>query len=183
MRYHTIVADPPWDHSDGYATRSRTPGKWQGPTRARPLPYGVMGLDAIRELPVADMAEDDARLWLWTTNRYLPDAFSVMAAWDFTYKQTLTWHKRDAWLGSIAPNSEFLLMGVCGSPPIKSRLASSVITASQTKTHSRKPDVFGDLIETVSPGPYLELFARRQRLGWDTWGDEALCHVDLGERA
>lgn len=177
--YRTIVADPPWDHSDGYATRSRTSGKWQGPMLSRSLPYSTMSLDDIKGLDVRRFAAHDCRLFLWATNRYLPHAFDVMGTWGFTYKQTLTWHKLDAWLGSIAPNSEFLLVGTRGSPEVKARLACAVIPAAQTKQHSRKPDLFMDLIEGNSPGPYLELFARRQRLGWDTWGNEALNHVEM----
>lgn len=195
MKYATIVADPPWDHSDGYVTQSRTPlGKRvngvrerltdvnPGAHRSLSLPYPSMKLDEIRALPVCDLAEKDARLFLWTTNRYLPDAFSVVEAWGFNYRQTLTWKKLDGLSGSVAPNSEFLLVAARGAPGLLSRLPNAVIERSQTKTHSRKPDLFNDLIEQVSPGPYLELFARRQRLGWDTWGNEALEHVEMTAR-
>lgn len=178
-RYRTIVADPPWEYPEGFATRSRTPGKWTGPVRHYTLPYASMPVEDIMALPVHDLAERDARLFLWTTNRFLEDAFDVIRAWRFKYRQTLTWKKLDGLSGSVAPNSEFLLVAARGAPGLLSRLPNAVIERSQTKEHSRKPDVFLDLIEQVSPGPYLELFARRQRLGWDTWGDEALNHVEL----
>ena len=178
--YRTIVADPPWEYPEGFATGSRTPGKWTGPVRHYDLPYPSMSLAAIRELPVSTLAAPNARLFLWTTNRHLPHAFSVIETWGFTYRQTLTWKKLDGLSGSIAPNSEFLLVAARGSPGLLQRLSSAVIEHSQTKTHSRKPDVFLDLVEQVSPGPHLELFARRQRLGWDTWGNEALEHVEIG---
>jgi N6-adenosine-specific RNA methylase IME4 len=178
-RYRTIVVDPPWDYPEGFATRSRTPGKWTGPIWYYDLPYPSMTFEEICALPVHDLAEPDARLFLWATNRYLDDAFDVLRAWRFKYRQTLTWKKLDALSGSVAPNSEFLLVASRGAPGIKTRLANAVIERSQTKTHSRKPDVFLDLVEQVSPGPYLEMFARRQRLGWDTWGNEALEHVAI----
>ncbi len=179
MKYRTIVADPPWDHSDGFVTCSHTPGKWIGPARGYSLPYAAMSLEAIAELPVSDLAGRDARLFLWTTNRFIEDAFDIIRAWRFRYRQTLTWKKLDGIGGSVAPNSEFLLVAARGAPELLSRLPNAVIDRSQTKEHSRKPDVFLDLIEQISPGPYLELFARRQRLGWDTWGDEALNHVEI----
>jgi N6-adenosine-specific RNA methylase IME4 len=140
-----------------------------------------MSLYAIRALPVQELADLDARLFLWTTNRFLPDALSVICEWRFVYKQTLVWAKRGAspFGGSVARNAaEFLIVAVRGSPPISERAASSVITTSLL-AHSQKPDAFLDLVEQVSPGPYLEMFARRQRLGWDTWGNEALNHVEI----
>ena len=168
--YRTIVADPPWQYDDGFATRSRTRGKSSGPIVRYALPYRSMCLVDILALPVAALADRDCRLFLWTTNRYLPAAPGVMAAWGFAYKQTLTWHKLDALSGSVAPNSEFLLVGVKGSPARLDRATSAVFAHAQAKTHSTKPKLFGDLIEQVSPGPYVELFARSPRLGWDSWG-------------
>lgn len=179
MRYRTIVADPPWAYPDGFATRSRTPGKWQGPTTNYALPYRSLNVWQICALPVAELADPASRLFLWATNRYLPDAFMVMRAWGFEYRQTLTWDKSDALGGSIAPNSEFLLVGVRGSAGMLKRLPSAVIRTAHTKEHSRKPDIFIDLIEQVSPGPYVELFARRHRLGWDVWGDQSANTAEL----
>ena len=178
-RYRTIVADPPWEYPDGFAGRSRTPGKWEGPVRRPPLPYPSMTLEQIAALPLADLADADCRLFLWTTNRYLPNAWGLLDGWGFRYKQTLTWMKLDGLNGSVAPNSEFLIVAVKGSPARLSRLPNAVLAHSQTKTHSKKPEMFLDYIEQISPGPYLELFARRNRLGWDTWGNESLEMVQL----
>jgi N6-adenosine-specific RNA methylase IME4 len=173
MKYRTIVADPPWQYDDGFATESRTPGKWTGPTRRYVLPYPSMRVADICALPVVALSEPDARLFLWATNRYLPDALTVMAAWGFRYRQTLTWDKADSLSGSVAPNSEFLLVGTRGDPRRLARLPSAVIRHAASKTHSQKPDIFIDWIEQVSPGPYMELFSRRHRLGWDVWGNES----------
>ena len=183
QEYRTIVADPPWDHSDGYAIRRGYANAKDGGVEALRLPYGVMTLDEIRALGVSELCHPDgARLFLWTTNRYLRDAFDVLGAWRFTFKQTLVWHKPNAspFSGSVAHSSaEFVLVGTRGSVPILRKMPSSVLTFGHKHEHSRKPDLWLDWIEQVSPGPYLEMFARRNRLGWDTWGNEALEHVEL----
>ena len=176
MRYRTIVADPPWDYPEGFAL-----GPGRGTLEIRPLPYPPMTLEDIAALPVRDLAAPKSRLFLWTTNRYLADAFDILAEWGFRYRQTLVWHKLDANLpGSIAPNSaEFILVGTRGAPGRLATLPSAVIATTRRGGHSAKPEAFLDYFESVSTGPYLELFARRQRLGWDTWGNESLNHVEL----
>jgi N6-adenosine-specific RNA methylase IME4 len=181
VRYRTIVADPPWPYPEGFATQSRSPGQWSGPVEKKPLPYAPLSFEGICDLPVASLADTDCRLFLWTTNRWIEDAFDVLRAWRFKYRQTTVWHKRDGNMGgSIAASSaEFLLVATRGAPDRLSKWPSSVISTAAPKEHSRKPEVFLDSIEASSPGPYLELFARRQRLGWDTWGNEALEHVSL----
>jgi N6-adenosine-specific RNA methylase IME4 len=190
-KYRTIVADPPWPYPEGFARLGTNHRKKDGSKRTIEergaitkieLPYGSMQLAEIAVLPIPALAEDDARLFLWTTMRYLPDAVDMTRQWGFTYKQMLVWDKTP-WFqpvgGSVAPNAaEFLLVATRGTPPRSGRWPTSVIRARKARTtHSRKPDAFCDLVEAVSPGPYLEMFARRQRLGWDTWGDEALNHV------
>lgn len=187
-RYRTIVADPPW-HYEGFGT-SVGDGRGSGPRdgmTVKALPYPSMSLGAMADIPVRDLATPDAFLFLWTTNRYLPDAFWIANAWGFSYRQTITWDKGTSMSpfgGSVTPNRcEFLLVCRRGQPRLKGRwTGGSVVQApkgSQKGTHSAKPEVFLDLVEHVAPGPYLEMFARRNRLGWDTWGNEALNHVEL----
>src|SRR5690606_36197426 len=103
---------------------------------------------------------------------YLRPAFDVLDAWGFAYRQTLVWHKRDVNLvGSVAPNSvEFVLVATRGAPTRLAPLKSALLSTTRKGGHSAKPDAFGDLVEQVSPGPYVELFCRRPRLGWDSWG-------------
>lgn len=177
MKYRTIVADPPWEY-EAFPFLDQIHG-----SRRVAMPYRGMSVEEICALPVKTLAaghKDGAAPFLWTTNKYLRAAFDVIAAWGFSYRQTITWHKTDAQpLGSVAPNSELLLVARFGNMRWHGkRWPSSVIAAKKTE-HSAKPDVFQDLIEQISPGPYLELFARRQRLGWATWGNEALEHVQL----
>lgn len=177
MKYRTIVADPPWDYSEGFANNPKPGTKgW------KPLPYPSMSVWQIAALPIADLAEKDCRLFLWTTNRYLRDSFMVLDAWGFKYAQTLVWHKTgnpSPFGGSVAPiHAEYVLVGKKGSPATLSRIDSSVIAAN-VGDHSAKPEGFLDRFEAISPGPYLELFARRNRMGWDTWGNQSLEHVEL----
>jgi len=176
QKYRTIVADPPW-HYDEFCQIHKKAGRV-----TKPLPYQSMSLDEIKSLAVRELADKDCRLFLWTTNKYLPSAFEVMAAWGFEYKQTLIWHKvgnPSPWGGSVAPNHvEFLLVGVRGNPARKQMLKSNVIAAN-VQRHSEKPNVFIDYIEMVSESPYLEMFSRAARLGWDVWGNEVASNVQL----
>jgi N6-adenosine-specific RNA methylase IME4 len=189
LKYRTIVADPPWEYPEGFAlgTGHLERGE-RGGVEIRPLPYPSMTVRDICALPVRALAARECRLFLWTTNRYLRSAFTVMRCWGFTYKQTLVWHKTTMNLPAhVAPNSaEFVLVGVRGKPARLVTLPSAVIATTRGGTepqHSVKPECWIDHFERVSPGPYLELFARRQRFGWDTWGDQALNHVEIGGAA
>jgi N6-adenosine-specific RNA methylase IME4 len=170
--FRTIVADPPWAYG-AWGTPSDRPNQ----TKVRPMPYPTMTVADIAALPVAGCAADDCDLYLWTTQKYLPDAFGVMQAWDFRYCQTLTWCKAPRGLGQgglFCPTTEFLLLGRKGRMPQGKRRIDS--TWWQVKrphnSHSTKPEAFQDMIETVSDGPRLELFARRPREGWTVWGNE-----------
>ena len=194
MRYRTIVADPPWDVKAGPASGDYTvvDGKqvWNlASNKSRDLAFAPMSLEEIAALPVSELAEPDAHLYLWTTNGYLPNAFAVMHAWGFSYSTTLVWAKNPFGGGGLGGawriTTEFLLFGRRGSLPA---LTEHIGTWFHVKReydergkpqHSRKPAAFLDHIEQVSPGPYLEMFSRRTRLGWDTWGNEALQHVEM----
>jgi N6-adenosine-specific RNA methylase IME4 len=167
--YSTIVADPPWAYRQQQgriltsANRSATRPDAQ---------YQRMTADEVAALPVGDLAADNAHLYLWTTNPILPESFPVLEAWGFNYVTTLTWRK----IGTLGMgyyfrgDTEHVLFGVRGSLPIEpSNRRRNWFEAPKSK-HSAKPAAFGDLVEAVSPGPYVELFARAPRLGWDSWG-------------
>lgn len=178
-QYRTIVADPPWVYEQFLP--SYTPSQGREHERSI-LPYSMLTVEEICGLPVAAMAARDCRLFCWTTNRYLPRAFDVVDAWGFQFRQLIVWHKRGRvppFGGSIAPqHSEYLLVCVKGSPTTGERWPSTVIAAPRGN-HSAKPDAFLDLVEQISPGPYVELFARRARFGWDYWGDESLGTAEM----
>ncbi len=172
--FSTILADPPWQF------RHRT-GK-VSPEHKRLARYPTMSLDAIRALPVASVAAERAHLYLWVPNALLPDGLDVLRAWGFEYKTNLIWVKRrrdggpdGRGIGFYFRNvTEMLLFGVRGKNArtlAPGRRQVNMIEACK-REHSRKPDEQYAIIETCSPGPYLELFARRVRPGWVAWGDE-----------
>lgn len=194
MKYRTIVADPPWPYEKGAFKRMAATGKSanvkrdgvravQGRAVKRSLPYAGMTVEAICAMPVRALAEPSgSRLFLWATNRFLKSGFDVLNAWGFEYVQTLVWHKLNPvpFPLDVAPSSaEFLLTGITGSPGRGTAWDSSVVAQGVPKEHSRKPEVFLDLIEAASPGPYVELFARRARFGWDYFGDESLGTAEM----
>ena len=168
----TIVADPPWR----YGSQSGTPSRGH----ARKF-YDTMSLDDIARLRVADLAADDAHLWLWGVNQILDDAYGIARAWGFEPKTLLTWCKKPNGMGlggTYSLTNEHILFCRRGILPALQRIDTTWWTWAR-RSHSAKPEGFLDMVELVSPAPRLELFARRQRLGWDTWGNEALPHVEL----
>lgn len=193
MKYRTIVADPPWQTTAGAASGAYTvvDGKqvWNlSSTKSRPLAYATMSVADISALPVSELADSDAHLYLWTTNGYLPQAFDVLRAWGFAYSTTIVWAKTPFGGGGLGGKwritTEFLLHATRGSLPAIGQIIGTWFHDKRPyeggyPKHSAKPPAFQDRIEQVSPGPYLELFAREQRLGWDTWGNEALEHVAM----
>jgi N6-adenosine-specific RNA methylase IME4 len=175
-KYRTIVADPPWAYPGGVSAGG-TPGK---PVKSYDLPYEAMSLEEIARLPISDLAEDDAWVFCWTTNRYLIRALDLVGRWGFAYRQLIVWNKPGAspFGGTFAANGAEYLIGCSrGEPELRARWPKpSVVTVNRQGAggHSRKPEVFIDLVEHCCPGPYLEMFARRARFGWDYWGDESL---------
>jgi len=194
MKYRTIVVDPPWPGVSFPALHSLGTTGWkrhgdEGSER-NPPPFTPMSLPEIAALPVANLAEGDAHLYLWTLNRYLESAYDMARGWGFRPVQLLTWCKSPMGVigGAFIQSSEYVLFCRRGRLRHHSRGRSTWFQWPRTRhytesgytQHSTKPEAFLDMVETVSPGPYLELFARRNRLGWDTWGNEALEHVELG---
>jgi len=174
-RFKTILADPPWRF------QNRT-GK-MAPEHKRLSRYDTMDLRSICALPVENAAHDTAHLYLWVPNALLPDGLEVMKAWGFTYKSNLIWHKIRKDGGSDGRGvgfyfrnvTEILLFGIRGKNARTLQPGRSQVNllGSRKREHSRKPDEFYDLIESCSPGPYLELFARGKRQSWETWGNQA----------
>lgn len=174
-KYQTIYADPPWQF------QNRT-GK-AAPEHKRLRRYSTMTLDEIMQLPVQDIAEEKSHLYLWVPNALLPDGLAVMQAWGFTYKTNIIWEKvrQDGYpdgrgVGFYFRNvTEILLFGIRGKNNRTLQPARTQVNLirSKKREHSRKPDEFIPLIESCSGGPYIELFARGDRVGWDMWGNQA----------
>lgn len=172
-QFGTILADPPWQF------QNRT-GK-MAPEHKRLSRYPTLTLDEIKAIPVAAIAAPASHLYLWVPNALLAEGLAVLEAWGFTYKSNLVWHKirKDGGpdgrgVGFYFRNvTELVLFGVRGSlrtlPPGRRQVN---FLATQKREHSRKPDEFYDIVESCSPGPYLELFARHHREGWEHWGNE-----------
>jgi N6-adenosine-specific RNA methylase IME4 len=174
-RFATILADPPWQ----FVNRT---GKI-APEHRRLSRYGTMALQEIAALPVCDIATPTAHLYLWVPNALLPDGLAVMKAWGFTYKSNLVWHKVRKDGGSDGRGvgfyfrnvTELILFGVRGKNARTLNPARRQVNllASRKREHSRKPDEQYEIIESCSPGSYIELFARGLRDGWTTWGNQA----------
>lgn len=166
--YRVIVADPPWKY-DLRATDATHRGN---------LPYPPMTTDAICALPVAQLGEDGSVLWMWVTNGHLlgsggvSDGLRVVHAWGFEPKALLTWVKPKLGLGHYLRNvTEHCILAVRGKPTIVLDNESTLLEAP-VREHSRKPDEFYALVEKLTPGSKIELFAREPREGWAAWGAE-----------
>lgn len=175
QKFKTVLADPPWQF------QNRT-GK-VAPEHKRLNRYPTMDLQAICDLPVAEVCEDTAHLYMWVPNALLPEGLEVMKAWGFNYKSNLIWHKIRKDGGSDGRGvgfyfrnvTEIILFGTRGKNARTLDPGRSQVNMIQTRKreHSRKPDEQYELIEACSPGPFLEMFARGERPNWAVWGNQA----------
>jgi N6-adenosine-specific RNA methylase IME4 len=175
--YRVIYADPPWT----FATYSR-----KGKGRSPEAYYDCMSLAEIEALPVTEWAADDCVLLLWVTDPLLEKAFQIISSWGFTYKTIgFYWAKlkraedlfneNDFFTGLgfwTRANPELCLLATRGHPH-RRRANVRKLIVSPRREHSRKPDEAYERIEALCDGPYLELFARFPRPGWDSWGIDA----------
>jgi len=170
-KYNVIYADPPWT----FKTFSD-----KGKDRSPENHYNVMSLKDICNLPISKIANDDSVLLMWVVDPLLDKAFEVINAWGFKYKTVgFTWAKTNrksmgffTGLGYwTRGNPEMCLLATKGKPK---RISKSVpqLVVEQRREHSRKPDIMYNHIENLLEGPYIELFARTQRSGWDSWGNQ-----------
>lgn len=173
-KFGTILIDPPWRF------QNRT-GK-MAPEHKRLKRYETMSAEEILALSVPDLALPQSHLYLWTPNAMIADALRIMAFWGFIYKTNIVWLKvrKDGepdgrGVGFYFRNvTELILFGVKGKLRTKNAGRSQVNTIiTRKQEHSRKPDEQYPLIEACSPGPYLELFARKRTVGWTSWGDQS----------
>ena len=178
--FRCIVADPPWQ-IERIANMPR--GKVQNPTVE--VPYKTLSVEEISALPVREMADKTAHLYLWTINRFVEQSYGIARAWGFRPVQLLTWAKtpRGICLGTFTSSTEFVLFCRRGTLNANKRIDTTWWNWPRKKNHSQKPEEFQTLVESVSPGPYLELFARRKRLGWSAWGNEIACDVEMPNAA
>lgn len=182
--YGTVVVDPPWPYKNpGEFVRGASPVARGSGSHAR---YGSMSLDALRLLRVRELAAESSHLYLWTTNAFVDRAYELARAWGFRPITLLTWLKTTEDGEASARTgyyfrgaTEHCLFGVRGKAFVGTDAVIPTGFTWPRTAHSVKPDAFYDLVERMSPGPRVELFARRNRLGWETAGDEALAHLLL----
>jgi len=173
LKYQVIYADPPWEQ--------RLKGIYRVRPNTRPkLPYSTMSTLEICTLPIPELADNNCHLWLWTTNQFLHDGFHVLKAWGFKYLAPITWVKQSGTGNYFIHRTQTLLFGYKGKClfPLE-RYRPTVVFASNPTKHSRKPQCIYDLIESISPEPRIELFARKKRFGWDCWGNEVESDIEL----
>lgn len=187
-KFKTILADPPWQFSN------RT-GK-VAPEHKRLGRYGTLTLEQIKSLPVSKIAASQSHLYLWVPNAMILEGLEVMKRWGFIYKTNIVWHKirKDGGpdgrgVGFYFRNvTELILFGTRGSLRTAQPGRRQVnFLATRKREHSRKPDEIYPIIEACSYGPFLEMFARHSRPGWESWGNEvdssSVSRVDRTQQA
>lgn len=164
--YRVIYADPPW------------PIRWNGNAgiQTRELDYPTMPIAEITQMPIRNMAHPEGcTLFLWTTNEFLPEALSITRAWGFSYEMLYTWCKNNGMGGHPRNATEHMIIARRGTPKRGDRHMPMTLNWGnyQLGRHSEKPAAVRDMIERITDGPRIELFARERPLGWDVWGNES----------
>jgi len=165
-KYSVIYADPPWDVKAG-------PG-WASGEESRDLEYPTMSIEEITKLPVSDLSAENSHLYLWTINKYIHESFHIIEEWGFEFSCLLTWCKPPHGIGlggTFVQTTEHILFCRKGTLEAKKRIDTTWFEYKRGK-HSVKPNEIRKMIEEVSPGKKIELFARTKSLGWDVWGNE-----------
>lgn len=168
-KYRCIVIDPPWPMKKIERT--------ERPNQGVELDYPVLSLDQIADeaiVPVRTHSDDDCHMYLWVTHKYLPAGLSLLEAWGFRYQCVMTWRKNVG----ITPfswmyDTEHVLFGTRGNQPLE-RMGLRLSFEAPVVGHSVKPDVFYERVLAATPGPRLEMFARRNRDGFESWGNEVV---------
>jgi N6-adenosine-specific RNA methylase IME4 len=163
--FHVISIDPPWPYDEGKSAETYDPNG-----RRAANPYPEMSLEDIRDLVVP--AADDCVLWLWTTHKFMRHSFDLLDAWGFADKAIVTWAKDRMGLGRwLRSQSEFCIMAVRGSPVINLTNQTTVLHGP-LREHSRKPDEFYALVDSLCVGRKLDYFSRQPRDGWQQFGND-----------
>ncbi len=186
-KYGAILADPPWRFQVWSGTEVVQARGSKSTYKPASVHYQTMPADEIAALPVADLCAEDAVLFMWICWPTLLDALAIIKAWGFAYKTCgFDWMKAntkqidmfrddaDALMGMgywTRANSEPCLLATRGKPKRLNADVRQGIIAPR-REHSRKPDGIHDRIERLVTGPYIELFARQRRPGWDAWGNQ-----------
>lgn len=166
-KYDVIAIDPPWDYSEfgGFSSNN-----YDSESNRGSVDYPTMSTNELTKLDIP--AKENAVIYLWTTHMFLRSAFDLLDAWNFKYKATLVWDKQKIGIGrTVRMQCEFCLLGVRGNPIIEGNSIRDIIYEPR-REHSRKPEAFYKLVETMTHGKRLDYFAREQRPNWDVYGAE-----------
>lgn len=173
-KFRTIVADPPWSKNQSSGGTNNYGGAINH--------YPLMDIERIKNMPIAQLADDDAHLYLWVTNSNIDEGLEVVKAWGFRYITMFHWIKPKLGVGNYLRNaSESCIFAVRGKLPPKNRTQINWLISYPT-VHSEKPREFISIVERVSPGPYLELFCRKRPASaekWYCWGNETENGADI----
>ena len=188
--FRTITADPPWPYSapgqfgctlEHRPNRDSTQNKLGSGSVAR---YGAMSVPDLCALPVP--AADNSHLYLWFTNSFAVEAHTIARAWGFKPSTIITYVKMkpdgtpSMKMGYYFRGAtEHVLFAVRGKLRLQTKRAIPTAFLGPRLPHSVKPDAFYDLVQEASPGPYLEMFARQHRLGWESWGNQVNSTVTI----
>ena len=160
--FEVLAVDPPWPYGNA---EHYDPANFRATT-----PYPEMALEELAALQLP--AAQDCVLWLWTTHRFMRHAYSLLDAWGFEEKVIVTWVKDRFGVGRwLRSKSEFCIMAVKGSPKVDLTNQTTVIFAPM-REHSRKPDEFYEMVESLCIGRKLEYFSREPRPGWEQFGND-----------
>ena len=165
-KFNVIYADPPWDVQAG--------PEWGSGGESRDLTYPTMTIEEIKAMEVLKIADDNAHLYLWTINKYVEESYQIARSWGFEPSCLLTWVKGPHGIGlggTFVQTSEYLLFCRRGTLEASKRIDTSWFDFPRGK-HSEKPEGFRKMIEDVSPGSRIELFARKKSPGWEVFGNE-----------
>lgn len=194
--YNVILCDAPWKTKAGRQLQGYRMGEGKQKfvalnNKARDLSYPTMSVKEIKALDVKSISADNAHLFFWTTNQYLPQAFEIIKEWGFKYSTTLVWAKKPmggGLGGTFGVTTEYLIFATKGKLKSCERIIGTWFEVKRKYVngypcHSKKPDFFYELIEKVSPGKRLEMFARNNRKGWDVFGNECENSITIPTRS
>jgi len=164
--FDVISVDPPWP----YEGESKNVTSFDAVGRRVANPYPEMNIADIKKIEMPLM--DDAVVLLWTTHKFLPDAFEILKEWNLEYKATLVWNKEKLGMGAwFRMQCEFCLVAIKGKPYWNNTTFRDILNEPR-REHSRKPDAFFDMIEKITLGRRLEYFSREKRNGWEVFGND-----------
>ncbi len=183
QKYKTISIDPPWHYKNTIVVTGNAPGRTKQDGRSG-VDYQTMTIDEIKLLPIKNLSHNDGcHLYLWVTNKHIEHVWGIVRGWGFEPKYLMAWTKKPKGMigfGAYSISLEFVLHAE-RRPKKAFNIGryNSTWFCGQRRKHSQKPEIFYEIVERVSPPPYLELFARSRRKGWAVWGNEVESDINI----